>query len=193
MRTLGGVLSAVLAVAAGCAYATDTVEPADAGALPVLEGRHSAFKHVVDGEPLPEAVFFDAEDTPMGFADFRGKHVLVNLWATWCPPCLKEMPALDELQSHYSERAFEVVAICSQCESLDAIRGFFASKNIHNLAVYTDPRLEILSVLNVRGLPTSILLDPAGKELGRMEGDAEWASPEAKRLVQHYLDTFADG
>lgn len=174
-------------------YATESAVPAALGSPPVLEGRYSVFKPPADGGRLSEAAFFDASGRTMGFGNFRGKVVLVNLWATWCPPCLKEMPSLDELQAHFREHAFVVVAICSKCGSLDDIRGFFDTQGIHNLAIYTDPDLHILPLLGVRGLPTSILVDPDGNELGRLEGDAEWASPEAKRLVEHYLDAFSDG
>lgn len=173
-------------------YATEPSVRAALASPPVLEGRYSAFKPSVHPERLPEATFFDASDRPLGFGDFHGKLVLVNLWATWCPPCVKEMPSLDELQAHFRKRAFEVVAICSKCGSLDDIRGFFDTQGIDDLVIYTDPELHILPLLGVRGLPTSILVDPDGNALGRLEGDAEWASPEAKRLVEHYLDFFSD-
>lgn len=173
--------------------ATESSEATEIRSPPVLEGRYGSFKPLTETKRLPEATFFDESDTPVSLDQFRGKVVLVNFWATWCPPCLKEMPSLDELQAHFAEQAFEVVAICSKCGSIDDIRGFFETRDIRNLRIYTDPELQILPLLGVRGLPTSILLGPEGKELGRLEGDAEWASPEAKQLIEYYLSAVSDG
>ncbi len=131
---------------------------------------------------------FEHEGAMISLADFRGKAVLVNFWATWCAPCLKELPSLDELEGRFGGRKFEVVAIAADPKGPQAAQVFLDRLEIKNLKLYADPRLTMaMSVGGADVLPVSILYDARGREIGRLIGEADWASPEAARLIQSAL------
>ena len=113
--------------------------------------------------------------------------VLLNLWATWCGPCVGEIPALDRLQARFGGRGFQVVAVSVDRGAGAVVEPFLARIGIDHLAVYLDPESRTLGQLGVSGLPTSLLLDRAGRILGRVEGDPGWDSPEALRLIEGAL------
>src|SRR5262249_34528033 len=117
-------------------------------------------------------------------ADFKGKVVLLNIWATWCGPCRKEMPALDRLQAALAGPDFEVVALSIDRGGMDAVRKFFADIGIRNLAMYLDSSGQALRTLSALGLPTTLLIDREGREIGRLIGPAEWDSPEMVEFVR---------
>ncbi|MBL4619587.1 MAG: TlpA family protein disulfide reductase, partial [Marinicaulis sp.] len=117
--------------------------------------------------------------------DFRGKVVLLNFWATWCAPCLKELPSLDALEARLGGRDFEVVAIAADPRGPEVAAEFLDRLNITNLKLYTDPRLIFAtSIGGADILPVSILYDARGNEIGRLVGEADWTSPEAIQLVE---------
>ncbi|MBI3053629.1 MAG: TlpA family protein disulfide reductase [Betaproteobacteria bacterium] len=136
---------------------------------------------------LPAIRFADAKERAMTLQDFRGKFVLLNVWATWCVPCRKEMPALDRLQAKLGGPGFEVVAISIDRDGLPAVQEFYLQTGIKQLRVYLDKSGEASANLGVVGLPTTLLIDRAGHELGRKIGPAEWDSPEVVTLIQGYL------
>lgn len=149
----------------------------------LLVGDMADFEYAFPPRGAPQASFA-YEGEPMTLADFRGKAVLVNLWATWCAPCLKELPSLDALEGALGGRRFEVVAIASDAGGPEAARGFLDRLEIENLKLYADPTLQFaFSVGGANVLPVSILYDADGREVGRLVGEADWASPEALRLV----------
>ena len=119
--------------------------------------------------------------------DFRGRVVLVNLWATWCAPCLVEMPALDRLQETLGGDDFEVVAI-SLDKNADKAREWLKTNEIDNLAFYTDERLTLHADFGAKGLPTSYLIDPKGRLIGYLEGDAAWDAADAETLIEHFIN-----
>ena len=125
--------------------------------------------------PAPAVAFTDLEGKPAGFADFRGKPAVVNLWATWCQPCLREMPSLERLQRKFASR-LTVAAISQDRSGEKVVTPFLAKLGLDEVKVYLDPKSEVGKAFGVRGLPTSIVLDAEGREVGRVEGEAEWDS-----------------
>ena len=134
-------------------------------------------------EPLADVNFVDGTGAPKTLKDFHGKIVLLNLWATWCAPCREEMPSLDRLQQELGSDRFEVVALAVDRTGLEAARKFLDGINVKSLKLYADPTTRSGSALKAIGMPTTILIDAEGREIGRLPGPAEWDSAEAKRLV----------
>jgi len=134
----------------------------------------------IHGAPIK---FQDAEGKERTLADWRGKVVLLNLWATWCLPCRKEMPSLDRLQKQLGSDKFEVVALSVDRKGLDASRKFLDETKVERLGLYVDASARAISELRVVGLPATLLLDAQGREIGRLLGPAEWDSEDAKRLI----------
>jgi thiol-disulfide isomerase/thioredoxin len=144
----------------------------------------AAFVFRKEPETLPEVKFQDGTGKERSLADWRGKVVLLNLWATWCLPCRKEMPSLDRLQKDMGSEKFEVVAISVDRKGLEASRKFLEETQTQRLALYADPSARMSSELTAIGLPATLLLDPEGREIGRLLGPAEWDSEDAKRLIR---------
>lgn len=165
-------------------------------AVVIAAGRY-AYEHFAPGMaaagagtaslPLPEIRFQDASGNSRSLADFRGRAVLLNLWATWCVPCRKEMPSLDRLQAQLGGPAFEVVAL-SIDRSPQAVREFYQQYGIRALALYIDPSTEVTSTLGTVGLPTTVLVDGEGRELWRRVGPAEWDAPAEVAEIRKHLD-----
>jgi len=120
-------------------------------------------------------------------ADYKGKLVLVNFWATWCAPCRKEMPDLAALQTEFGGEDFEVVTIATGRNSPQGIRRFFDETGIDNLPRHQDPRQALAAQMAVFGLPISVLLDENGQEIARLRGDAHWVSDSAKAVIKALL------
>jgi thiol-disulfide isomerase/thioredoxin len=142
-------------------------------------------------EPVAEVNFQDGAGAPKTLADFHGKVVLLNLWATWCAPCREEMPSLDRLQAELGSDKFEVVALAVDRTGLEAARKFLADTNVKALKLYADPTTRSGSALRAIGMPTTILIDAEGREIGRLPGPAAWDSDAAKQLVQTALGQTA--
>jgi thiol-disulfide isomerase/thioredoxin len=140
---------------------------------------------------LPDLTFNAPDGTPMNISARRGKVILVNLWATWCAPCRKEMPALDKLQAEFGGDDFEVVAINIDQRNLDRPKAFLTEVNVTKLAYYSDATAKIFTSLKAIdrafGMPTTLLIDKDGCELGHLAGPAEWASEDAFKLVRAAL------
>jgi thiol-disulfide isomerase/thioredoxin len=138
--------------------------------------------------PAPSVTLIDAAGNALQLSDFRGKLVVLNLWATWCEPCLREMPSLDRLQSHFGDR-IAVLAVSEDRGGAKIVEPFIAKLTLKSVKVYVDPKSEVGHAFDVRGLPTSFLVDHDGNVLGRVEGGADWAS--AKMLA--VIETFVPG
>ncbi len=146
-----------------------------AAAQPVVESPGGLATHDAP-RPVPETTFENGDGEPMTLADFRGKVIVLNLWATWCPPCRREMPTLDALQAELGSERFEVVALSIDRAGPSVVREFFAEQGIEHLALYIDTSARALSRLNIRGIPTTLVLDAAGREVARVTGEADWAT-----------------
>ncbi|MGQ0659766.1 TlpA family protein disulfide reductase [Sphingosinicella sp.] len=134
------------------------------------------------GTAAPTTQFQDPQGRPTSLAAFRGRPLLVNLWATWCGPCIVEMPALDRLAAREAER-MQVLAISQDTDGREAVTRFFAARSFQRLQPYLDPRLDIMMALRVDTLPTTILYDAEGREVWRMTGMAEWGDERTTRLL----------
>ncbi len=121
-------------------------------------------------------------------ADFQGKHVLLNFWATWCAPCRKEMPMLSELQAEFGGDDFEVLTLATGRNAVPAIEGFFDEIGVTNLPAHRDPGQKVARDMGVLGLPITVILDPEGREVARMQGDAHWSSDSAKAMIAGLIE-----
>ncbi len=138
-------------------------------------------------KPMPEVSFIDSDGRELGLGDFRGKFVLVNLWATWCGPCRREMPSLDRLQARLSGSDFTVLALSQDRKGVAIVEKFLAQIGTWNLAIYVDSSARSARRLGAIGLPTTVLLDRQGQIIGRLIGSAEWDSDEAARLIKSVI------
>jgi len=176
--------AATLAATLNAPPATAQEPPKGPGANPLSQGHMAAFVFRREPETLAPTKFQDAEGRERTLADWRGKVVLLNLWATWCLPCRKEMPSLDRLQNELGSDKFEVVALSVDRKGLDASKKFLDETKVERLALYVDASGRAISELRVVGLPATLLLDAQGREIGRLLGPAEWDSDDAKRLIR---------
>jgi thiol-disulfide isomerase/thioredoxin len=139
-------------------------------------------------QPAPDTGFTDADGNPASFADFKGKPVVVNLWATWCQPCLREMASLDRLQSELDGR-LAVAAVSEDRGGAKRIAPFVAAMGLQALKIYLDPKSDLVHAFDVRGLPTSIVIDAGGLVVGRVEGAAEWDSAAMMAVLKPLLES----
>ena len=180
------ILALVLAVpAAGwAAFALMHRGTATADGRPMLE----EFIPSAPNLPAPGTAFADDTGRSVRLADFRGRVVLVNLWATWCQPCIREMPALDRLAAAMKGTDFAVVLISQDRGGAHVVGPFLQQLGLKVLQTYLDPKSAVGQAFAVRGLPTSILIDRDGTELGRLEGAEEWDGAAAQALLRSYVE-----
>jgi thiol-disulfide isomerase/thioredoxin len=168
------------------AFATVALIAAAAGVF-VSMSRHDPkvpFTRATAPKPAPQLQFEDASGRARSLADFRGKVVLLNIWATWCAPCREEMPALDQLQAKLGGPAFEVVAVSVDQQGPEIARRFFADVGIKSLAFYIDRNAKAAFQIDVPGLPATLLIDAEGREIGRHLGAAKWDSEEVVQSLR---------
>ena len=201
MVLLGGVTGVAVGLAAVYGIGAMQRNPADAACRPAAElvtrlkplarGEVAALGIASDPKRLPELAFADADGKPRTLGTFQGKTVLLNLWATWCVPCRKEMPALDTLQAKLGGTTFEVVAVNIDTRNLDKPKAWLDEVGIKRLGYYADPSAKVFQDLKqigrAFGMPTTLLVDPAGCEIGAVAGPAEWASEDALKLIRSAL------
>ncbi len=138
-------------------------------------------------KPVPEAPFADRDGRQLSLADFKGKVVLVNLWATWCGPCRHEMPGLDRLQADLGGEDFMVLVLALDRGGMPKVLEFFDEIGLKNLTPYVDKTTKAGRAFKSFGLPTTFLVGADGMELGRLIGPAEWDSAEAVALMKHFI------
>ena len=139
--------------------------------------------------PLANVGFINQDGSDMTLADYNGKYVLVNFWATWCAPCRKEMPQLSALQSELGGDRFQVVTIATGRNARPAMEAFFKEIGVDNLPLHTDPSQALAQSLDVLGLPNSVIIDPDGNEIGRLRGEADWTSESAMAILTTLIAT----
>jgi thiol-disulfide isomerase/thioredoxin len=143
-------------------------------------------------QPAPELSFFDADGNELSLADFRGKVVVLNLWATWCAPCRREMPGLDRLQAEHGGADLHVLPLSLDRGEIGQIREFYDEVGVQELEIYHDPTAAAGRVLRAPGLPTTLVIDREGREVGRVLGPAEWDSDEAVALLKAIMGETAE-
>ncbi|MEH6674386.1 MAG: TlpA disulfide reductase family protein [Sulfitobacter sp.] len=144
-------------------------------------------KLVVHGSPVAtSSVAFQLEDDggETTLEAWQGKYVLVNFWATWCAPCRKEMPQLNALQKEFGGDDFEVLTIATGRNTPDGIKRFFEDAGVDSLPRHQDPKQALASQMGIFGLPITVVMDPEGREIARLRGDADWSSDSVKAIVQ---------
>lgn len=209
LLAVGGVL-----IGAGIGFAIMTYgtgglnrQTGDAGCRPAVElarkiaplahGEVAALTMATAPLRLPDLAFDDAGGQPKKLSDWRGRMVLVNLWATWCVPCRKEMPALDELQTKLGGADFEVVAINIDTRDPEKPKNFLKDANLTRLGYFSDSKAKVFQDLKAvgraLGMPTSVLVDGQGCEIATIAGPAEWASDDAIKLIKAAMQPVKAG
>jgi thiol-disulfide isomerase/thioredoxin len=155
---------------------------------PLAHGEVAALTMATTPLRVPDLAFEDANGQPKKLSDWRGRTVLVNLWATWCVPCRKEMPALEDLQTKLGGPNFEVVAVNIDTRDPDKPKKFLKDANLTRLGFFSDEKAKVFqdlkSVGRALGMPTSVLIDGQGCEIATIAGPAEWGSEDAVKLIQ---------
>jgi thiol-disulfide isomerase/thioredoxin len=199
-----GLCAAALLVVAGAVYGIGPLQrnageaaacretrAVTARVAPFARGEVAAVSVAQDPRPLPHLVFQDASGAEKTLADWRGRTVLLNLWATWCVPCRKEMPALEALQAKLGGDDFQDVAVNIDTRDPQKPRAWLESAGIKRLDYFADPNAKIFQDLKAAGkafgMPTTVLIAPSGCEIGSLAGPAEWASEDAVKLVEAAL------
>ncbi len=164
----------------GGAGSASTSDVAGGGGAPRI-------KRAETPRPLPELHFVDGTGARRSLADFRGRVILLNVWATWCVPCREEMPALDRLQAALGGPDFEVVPLSIDRGGVFVIKGFYEELDLRALQIYVDQAGEALTKLGAVGIPLTLLVDREGRELWRVVGPAEWDKPAAVNRIRSHL------
>jgi len=159
----------------------------DAGKIAVNAGEIKNFQPTRPVRPVPKVTFFDQADKPRTLAEHRGKGVVLNFWATWCAPCVREMPSLDRLQALVEKDGIVVLPLSIDREGLPVAKRFYEKNELRNLPVLVDKTREALHRLSIRGLPTTVLIDPSGNEIGRVTGENVWDSPETINFLRKHI------
>lgn len=141
-----------------------------------------------DTPPLPDATFIDGAYHKVSFREFENKALLINFWATWCTPCVREMPVLDRLQREFGGDSFQVIAIAAGQQVGKNPDVFLKEHQLDALDLYLDPHARLLTLMGTRTLPTTLVVDRDGHIIGGVRGEANWDSPEARAVLQHLID-----
>ena len=137
--------------------------------------------------PLAKVTFENAQGKLMNLADFKGKVVLLNIWATWCPPCVEEMPTLNKLQTLLGGNAFAVVPLSIDKGGIFTVKSFYQDNFIDHLPIYVDATTHALDTLDILGTPTTILIDKQGREVARTLGPQDWDKPDVIAQIKRYM------
>jgi thiol-disulfide isomerase/thioredoxin len=198
----GGVAGVVVGLAGVYGIATLTRNAgADAACKPAMEiarkvapfakGEVAAVNIAKGALKVPDLAFQDASGKPLTLENWRGRTVLLNLWATWCVPCRKEMPSLDALQAQLGGPDFEVVTVNIDTRDPEKPKTWLKEVGVSKLAYYADPAAktfqDLKAVGRAFGMPTTLLIGPQGCEIGTIAGPAEWASDDAIKLIKAAL------
>ena len=180
-------LTAALATASLIATHQVGVSGALAAEPPKFAGMAGDFSPIEPPLQIATPNFQDKLGQPVNLDSFHGKVVVLNFWATWCPPCIAEMPELDKLQAELGGNDFAVVAVSTDRQGIKKSAPFYRRAGITHLALYNDTRGNLLDAFQGKNLPITVVLDRDGRVVGRIEGAARWDSTEAKALIAHYM------
>lgn len=137
--------------------------------------------------PVPDLAFADVSGRKLSLSDFRGRPIILNIWATWCVPCRKEMPSLDRLQAKFDPSKLLVLAVSIDFKGTPVVSAFYQELGLHSLGVYVDTTGGAASKLGMPGVPGTLLIDAEGREVGRKLGPAAWDSPEVADVLRQHL------
>ena len=185
LRAVMVSLSSALAAAVVIVFVFGSDSSSRDGAARPSEALLPAVWHDTPRE-LPDIAWTDAAGAPTRLGDFTGRPLVLNLWATWCAPCLREMPMLDTLAGE-AAGAFSVVAL-NQDRDTESARRFWKERGFVHLALFLDPSFAAFEAFSVRGLPLTLIVDAEGREVARVEGIAEWNAPEIARWLRAFPD-----
>ncbi|SFC92355.1 TlpA family protein disulfide reductase [Tropicimonas isoalkanivorans] len=174
---LAAVVYTALCVLANPALA----EMGDPAALRDGDMKKLAFH--ADPKDVPDIEIVDADEAAVRLSDMAGRWLVVNFWATWCAPCREEMPTLSNLQAHYDGKPVDVVTIATGRNPPTSIRRFFEEIEVENLPLYRDPNQALARGMGILGLPVTVIIDPEGREIARLMGDADWDSDSAIAIL----------
>lgn len=190
---VGAAVAAVALYYAGTEFVTSRAYPQrTAAATAPGDGRSPSpdafnFSFFDQPRPVPELRFVDGDDHSLSLQDFRGRPILLNIWATWCVPCRKEMPALDRLQAAFDKSELLVLPLSIDRQGAPVVKPFYQELGLKALSIYVDQSGKASSELNTVGVPTTLLIDREGREIGRKIGPAEWDSAEVITLMREHL------
>ena len=175
------VLYAGLAVGANPAIAgTDAL-------FTLAEGDLASLQLHGESRAVPKTAVTDANGKPVNLSAYRGKYVLLNFWALWCAPCVKEMPSLDRLDAALGGDSFEVVTVATGRNARPAVDKFFVKMGITHLPKLFDPKMALMKDIGGSSLPLTVLIGPDGREVARFNGDAVWDSPTAQAMLRGWM------
>lgn len=198
-RGNGRSILAALLVAAAAALAVSLAAPnggrgpfglasaSGDGSLPVLKGEMGDFSYFDGPKPVPPISFEDGQGKTLSLADFKGRVVLVNFWATWCAPCLREMPSLDRLQAALGGSDFIVLDLSLDRQGKAAVEPYFRDNKLVHLGIYIDREGKGFHAWQGSGVPTSFIIGRDGLARGVLIGPAQWDSPAAVKLIRHFI------
>ena len=181
-RTLGFISLLTLLGASACSE-----PPGGSKKAPRSTTSESGFVLWEQPRTLPGIAFEDSDERTLTLEAFRGKVVVLNVWATWCPPCREEMPTLDNLQAKLGGDDLEVLALSIDQAGPKVVREFFDEIGIKHLRLYIDPTAQALDVLDIAGIPATLLIDREGRERGRLIGATEWDSPKMLQFLRQVI------
>ena len=174
------LLTLAVPLAAGCDRQKASEPQAPAGETESAKGIDRSHK----GEAAPTVKFKDPDGGEFNLASFKGAPVLVNLWASWCAPCIKELPTLQALElAQADDGKLGIIAVSQDMAPQGSVEAFLGERDIGRFAAFHDPDMKLTSALGVQVMPTTILYDAEGKEVWRYVGDLDWTSPEAAKLL----------
>jgi thiol-disulfide isomerase/thioredoxin len=195
---VGAVAAALVLDHYGTEFVTDGSDSQTVAAVPAAADVRSAssdafrFSFFDQPRPLPELRFVDADGQNLSLRDFHGRPVLLNIWATWCVPCRKEMPSLDRLQAGIDKSELLVLPLSIDRQGTPVVARFYQELGLKALGIYVDQSGKASSDLNTVGVPTTLLIDRDGREIGRKIGPAEWDGPEMTALLREHLGLTGD-
>jgi len=139
---------------------------------------------------IVKTTFSDENDNTLNLSNYNGKVILLNLWATWCAPCRAEMPSLDALNKKITADKFEVVTVAVGRNSIPIMKQFFKENSITSLSLHRDPKMKLAASFGVRGLPATLILNPEGQEIARIQREADWFSQDAINLLEAIIQNY---